>query len=137
MDSDDQWYDAQTISPRYIVRPRTELRSPLFRQERDQIRIKDTPLNIREHCFNLKNYIWNRETKRFCARDGLGWMKLACYYSSFYFIIGVLWSALVIVFFFLINKKAPRRYGNYSALALDGGLNPGRRENKMKTLNRR
>ncbi len=76
--------------------------------------------------FVLKNYVWNGETKRLCNRDSLEWMKLGCYYFCFLFILGVLFCALVIVYILLLDKKTPRRYGNESAMAFDGGINPGR-----------
>ena len=117
----------QQRSNGYLVHPRVPLVSPLYRSINGQqeISIRDQPLTNAEHLRNLKNFCWNRETKRFCRRDGLDWAKLGCYYSVFLFVLGLLFSTLVIVYMLLIDKKTPRRYGNDSALALDGGINPG------------
>jgi hypothetical protein len=129
MDSDEEWFETAPLPNAYIVRPRTLLRSPLYRitKTKDDICIKDHPLTGLEYWQNIRNYIWNRETNRFCSRDGLGWVKLGCYYFSFLFILGVIFSAFVIVYILLLDKKTPRRLGNESALAFDGGINPGKR----------
>jgi hypothetical protein len=125
MDSDEEWFE--TTSP-YIVRQRTLLRSPLYpiTTNRDDIFIKDEPLTELEYLHNIRKYIWNGKTNRFCGRDGLEWAKVGCYYFSFFFTLGCLFSALIIVYILLLDKKTPRRYLNDSALALDGGINPGK-----------
>jgi len=129
MESDEEWFETTSLQNSYIVRQRTLLRSPLYpiTNNKDDICIKDSPLTELEYWYNIRNYIWNRKTKRFCSRDGLGWAKFGCYYFSFFFTLGVLSSALVIVYILLLDKKTPRRFGNDSALALDGGINPGNR----------
>jgi len=129
MDSDEEWFETTSLPNSYIIRPRTLLRSPLYpiTNDKNEICIKDTPLTGLEYWYNLRNYIWNRKTKRFCDRDGLEWAKLGCYYFGYFFTLGVLFSALVIVYILLIDKKTPRKYGNSSALALDGGINPGKK----------
>ncbi len=128
MDSDEEWFETTTVPKPYIIRPRTSLRSPLYpiTKNKDDVRIKDGPLTGLEYWHNIRNYIWNRENKRFCGRDSLEWTKFGCYYFSFMFTLGVLFSALVIVYILLLDKKTPRRFGNDSALALDGGINPGK-----------
>jgi hypothetical protein len=127
MDSDDEWVEDSSKRSQYIVHQRTLLRSPLYpiTEKRQDIRIKDGPLTGSDYWSNIRNYIWNLETKSVCARDGLGWTKLGCCYFIFLFLLGLLFSAIVIVFILLLDKKTPRRSGNDSALALDGGLNPG------------
>lgn len=97
----------------------------LLKKPVENIFIKDEPLTSSEHWRNLKNYCWNRETKRFLARDGFEWAQLACFYSTFFFVLSVLFSTTLIVYMLLLDKKAPRRYLNQSALALDGGIAPG------------
>lgn len=130
MDSDEEWAETVLASKPYIVRPRAALRSPLYPtlNNDDDIRIKDGPLTGVDHLHNVRNYIWNGQTKRFCGRDGAEWAKLGCYYSIFLFVLGLLFSALVIVYILLLDKKTPRRLGNESALAFDGGIHPGRRD---------
>ena len=128
MDSDEEWFENAPFTNQYLIQPRTPLRSPLYpdRKARNEIRIKDGPLTELEYLQNIKNYIWNRNTKRVCNRDSLEWMKIGCYYFCFLFLLGVLFCALVVVYMLLLNKKTPRRYGNESAMAFDGGINPGR-----------
>ncbi len=134
MDSDEEWFETTSSPDRYLLRQRSLLRSPLYpvNEHRDDILIKDRPLTELEYWYNIRNYIWNRKTKRFCSRDGLGWAKFGCYYFSFFFTLGVLSSALVIVYILLLDKKTPRRIGNESALAFDGGINPGKKISSIK-----
>jgi hypothetical protein len=47
--------------------------------------------------------------------------------------LGILFSAIVIVYILLLDKKTPRRIGNESALAFDGGINPGKKISSIKT----
>ena len=128
MDSDDEWFENTAPSNRYLIRERTPLQSPLYRltRHRDEICIKDGPLTEWEYLSNIRNYIWNRKAKRLCGRDGLDWAKIGCYYFSFFFSLGIFFSALVIVYILLLDKKTPRRFGNSSAMALDGGIHPGK-----------
>jgi len=119
--------DEEDFSNVYLVRHRSVLRSPLNLEGniRNDIQIKDSPLTFADYWHNLRNFIWNRTTRRFCSRDGLEWAKIGCYYFSFFFALGVLSCALVIVYILLLDKKTPRRMLNESALAFDGGINPG------------
>jgi hypothetical protein len=135
MDSDEEWFETTSSPDRYLLRQRSLLRSPLYpvNEHRDDILIKDRPLTELEYWYNLRNFIWNRETKRFCGRDGLDWAKIGCYYFSFLFVLGILFSAIVIVYILLLDKKTPRRIGNESALAFDGGINPGKKISSIKT----
>ena len=128
MDSDEEWFETINSREPYIVRPRSNLRSPLYPSvtTREDVLIKDSPLTGFDHLSNIRNYIWNRNTRRFCARDGLEWAKLGCFYSIFFFVLGVIFSAFVIVYILLLDKKTPRRLGNESALAFDNGINPGK-----------
>jgi hypothetical protein len=128
MDSDEEWIENTPLTNRYLIQPRTPLRSPLYpgTKNRNEICIKDSPLTALEYWHNIKNYLWNRKTKRLCARDSLEWIQIGCYYFSFFFILGVLSCALVIVYILLLDKKTPRRFGNDSAMALDGGIHPGK-----------
>ncbi|CAF3645986.1 unnamed protein product [Adineta steineri] len=127
MEQDEEWFETIPLPNSYIVRPRTTLQSPLYpiNKIRDDICIKDSPLTGLDYLYNIRNYIWNRETNRFCGRDGLDWAKLGCYYSCFLFILGVISSSFVIVYILLLDKKTPRRLGNESALVFDNGINPG------------
>ena len=128
MDSDEEWFETKPYTKRYIVRQRASLRSPLYRHTSDheEIQVKEGPLTTTEYWSNIRNYLWNRDNKRVCGRDSLAWAQLGCYYCTFLFLLGLLFSALVIVFILLLDKKTPRRSGNHSALALDGGINPGK-----------
>ena len=128
MDSDDEYFDANPLPNRYIIRERLPLRSPLYSSKtpRNDILVKDGPLTELEYLVNIRNYIWNRRLKRVCGRDGLDWSKIGCYYFTFLFSLGALFCGLIVIYMLILNKKAPKRYGNYSALALDGGINPGR-----------
>ncbi|CAF0887084.1 unnamed protein product [Rotaria sp. Silwood1] len=127
MDSNEDSFENKFLRESYIVRARTLLRSPLYpiKENRDDIYIKDGPLTGLDYVSNIRNYLWNRKTKRFCARDGLEWAKLGCCYFIYLFALGILFSALVIVYMLLLDKKTPRRLGNDSAIAFDGGINPG------------
>lgn len=129
MESDEEWFENTSLPRPYIVQRRTSLQSPLYRKNKDrnEILIKDSPLTELEYLYNIRNYIWNHQTKRFCGRDGLEWAKLGCYYFSFFLTLGILFSAIVTVYILLLDKKTPRRLGNDSALALDGGINPGKK----------
>lgn len=120
--------DEEDFSNAYIVRHRSPFRLPLYSHHekiRHDIQIKDSPLTFTDYWHNLRNFIWNRNTKQFCSRDGLQWAKIGCYYFSFFFALGVLSCALVIVYILLLDKKTPRRMLNESALGIDGGVNPG------------
>jgi hypothetical protein len=119
MDSDEEWIETTHSPNPYIVRQRTLLQSPLYprTKPRDDILIKDEPLTELEYLYNIRNYIWNRKTKRFCGRDGLEWAKVGCYYFTFFFTLGSIFSALTIVYILLLDKKTPKRLGNDSALA--------------------
>ncbi|CAF3417515.1 unnamed protein product [Rotaria sp. Silwood1] len=127
MDSNEDSFENKFLRESYIVRARTLLRSPLYpiKENRDDIYIKDGPLTGLDYVSNIRNYLWNRKTKRFCARDGLEWAKLGCCYFIYLFALGILFSALVIIYMLLLDKKTPRRLGNDSAIAFDGGINPG------------
>lgn len=127
MDSDEELFENIPLSNSYIVRPRTLLRSPLYpiKENRNDILIKDGPLTRLEYWSNIRNYIWNKETKRVCARDSLEWARLGCCYFIYYFSLGILSCALVVVYMLLLDKKTPRRLGNETALAFDNGINPG------------
>ncbi|CAF3476612.1 unnamed protein product [Rotaria socialis] len=127
MDSNDSSFENRLLRNSFIVRPRTLLRSPLYRikENTEAIHIKDGSLTGLDYLSNIRNYLWNRETKRFCARDGLEWAKLGFCYFIHFFTLGILFSALVIVYFLLMDKKTPRRLGNESALAFDNGIHPG------------
>ena len=128
MDSDEEYFDSSPLPDRYIVRQRLPLRSPLYspRKQRNEICIKDGPLTEREYLSNVRHFIWNRQLKQVCGRDGLDWTKIGCYYFVIFFLLGMLYCGLMVIYMLLLNKKSPTRYGNYSALALDGGINPGR-----------
>lgn len=128
MDSDDEWLEDTPAANRYIVRQRTLLRSPLYplNEHREEIHVKDSPLTSWDYLSNIRNYIWNRQTKRFCARDSLEWAQFGCYYCAFLFVLGLLFSSLVIVYMLVLDKKTPKLFGNSSAMALDGGINPGK-----------
>ena len=86
MDSDEEWFETKLLPNSYIVRPRTSLRSPLYpiTNNRNDICIKNGPLTELEYWYNIRNYIWNRDIKRFCGRDSLEWAKIGCYYFTFF-----------------------------------------------------
>lgn len=129
MDSREESFENELLSNSYILRPRTLLRSPLYpiKENVEDIQIKDGPLTWLEHWHNIRHYIWNRDTKRVCARDSLEWAKLGFCYFIHFLTLSILFSSFVIVYFLLMDKKTPTRYGNESALAFDGGINPGNR----------
>jgi sodium/potassium-transporting ATPase subunit beta len=103
--------------------------SIIFRN--NEIIIIKNHLNYKDKLNNLKQFLWQPETRQVLGRTKESWCKICCFYICFYTALGCIFTASVAVYLASLDYRFPKYYGDTSVLSrqrIDNeiiGVHPG------------